>query len=252
MSKQRKRRPRRIVQDTLRRRARRGVRGYPLATVAYYGPGNRFASKVAVGIIRQEGGEVDFLERWFSEDQDVRMDSAIKREIVAFLDQHHVRSVAMTDKIIGCPHEEGIDYPAGENCPQCPYWANRDRWTGELISAQAQEGQPMPVVAGYAWYRPEQWELLRAVSADRDKLEETHEEWAANAEKALQGMREAGIRAEKWTSTSRSCRSGARLTTCKWMAKPAPDTQPRSYASARRIRVRRAVGPDHRGEGPQR
>ena len=197
MSKQRKRRPRRIVQDTLRRRARRGVRGYPLATVAYYGRGNRFASKVAVGIIRQEGGEVDFLERWFSEDQDVRMDSAIKREIVAFLDQHHVRSVAMTDKIIGCPHEEGIDYPAGENCPQCPYWANRDRWTGELISAQAQEGQPMPVVAGYAWYRPEQWELLRAVSADRDKLEETHEEWAANAEEALQGMREAGIRAEK-------------------------------------------------------
>jgi hypothetical protein len=38
----------------------------------------------------------------------------------------------MTDKIIGCPHEEGIDYPDGEQCPVCPYWAGRDRWTGAL------------------------------------------------------------------------------------------------------------------------
>lgn len=26
--------------------------------------------------------------------------------------------------------EEGIDYPDGEACPQCPYWAGRDRFSG--------------------------------------------------------------------------------------------------------------------------
>src|SRR5712692_4405008 len=31
------------------------------------------------------------------------------------------------DGIIGCPHEEGIDYPEGKSCPQCPYWARRAR-----------------------------------------------------------------------------------------------------------------------------
>ncbi len=39
----------------------------------------------------------------------------------------------MTGAIIGCPHEEGIDYPDGEVCPQCPFWARRDRFTGELL-----------------------------------------------------------------------------------------------------------------------
>lgn len=39
----------------------------------------------------------------------------------------------MVDKIIGCPHEEGKDYPMGKKCPQCPFWVNRDRWTVEII-----------------------------------------------------------------------------------------------------------------------
>lgn len=34
--------------------------------------------------------------------------------------------------IIGCPHEEGIDYPDGQVCPQCPFCAHRDRWASEL------------------------------------------------------------------------------------------------------------------------
>jgi len=50
---------------------------------------------------------------------------------LAFLAEHGVLSVAMVDRIIGCPHQEGIDYE-GPICPQCPFWANRDRWTGEV------------------------------------------------------------------------------------------------------------------------
>src|SRR4051812_9319014 len=40
--------------------------------------------------------------------------------------------VVMTDRIIGCPHEEGIDYE-GTTCPTCPFWAGRDRWTGKRL-----------------------------------------------------------------------------------------------------------------------
>jgi hypothetical protein len=39
----------------------------------------------------------------------------------------------MVGRIIGCPHEEGIDYPEGSMCPKCPFWSSRDRWTGELL-----------------------------------------------------------------------------------------------------------------------
>lgn len=46
-----------------------------------------------------------------------------------------VQRVAMAGRIIGCPHEEGIDYPEGLTCPQCPYWAKLNRWTGEALKS---------------------------------------------------------------------------------------------------------------------
>jgi len=61
----------------LRDKARRGFRGYPVATVAYYGPDASRATKVAVGIILKEGDEPDALERWHSSESDVRFDQEI-------------------------------------------------------------------------------------------------------------------------------------------------------------------------------
>ena len=106
-------------------------RGYPVGTIAFYGPDNQRASKVAVGVIAAEDAEPFDLRRWFSEIHDVREDTRIGEEIAEFLRGHGVRSVAMKHQIIGCPHEEGIDYPDGETCPKCPFWAGRDRWAEE-------------------------------------------------------------------------------------------------------------------------
>jgi len=117
----------------IRRKARRGFRGYPLGTVALYGPNDRLATKVAVGIVLGEDDEPSELRRWRSGGEDIRGDAEIERDIIDFLREHQVKSVVMTDRIIGCPHEEGIDYPEGETCPECPFWADRDRWTGELL-----------------------------------------------------------------------------------------------------------------------
>ncbi len=106
--------------------------GYPLATIAYYGPDNQFASKVAVGIVLFENNPdpID-MKKWFSVDLDIRKDPSIISEILTYLEIFRVRRVVLMDRIFGCPHEEGIDYPMGESCPLCPYWENRDRWTGE-------------------------------------------------------------------------------------------------------------------------
>jgi hypothetical protein len=192
-----KKRRKRHTRTPLQRRARKGFRGYPVATVAYYGPDDQFASKVAVGIMLQEDGEVAFLERWFAQDQDVRLDPRINQEIVAFTRQHQVKSVVMADRIIGCPHEEGIDYPEGESCPQCPFWAGRDRWTGELVGREVRSEPEVEMVMGCAWYRADQWDRLCEISVDGEKLEETHAEWMASAEESLREMRNMGMRVDK-------------------------------------------------------
>ena len=104
-----------------------------MATVAFYGPTDRQATKVAVGIIRTEGADAEPLERWFSEEGDVRSDATIAGHVTAFIERYGAKTVALTDRIIGCPHEEGVDYAEGAKCPRCPFWAQRDRWSGALL-----------------------------------------------------------------------------------------------------------------------
>ena len=121
------------LRHSLGKKARKGFRGYPVATVAYYGPDNTRASKVALGIFLKEGEEAARLERFFSEEDDVRYDPSIQQQIQTLIKDFAVRSVAMADRIMGCPHEEVVDYPEGQSCPKCPYWAGRDRFTGERV-----------------------------------------------------------------------------------------------------------------------
>ena len=115
------------------KKANRGFRGYPVATIAFYGSDDRRASKVAVGIVPSEGAPATALERWSSEKLDVRDDDAINRAIRQLVDAQGVKTIVVADRIMGCPHEEGVDYPEGHTCPQCPFWRNRDRWSGDVI-----------------------------------------------------------------------------------------------------------------------
>jgi hypothetical protein len=113
---------------------RPAFRGYPVVTVAFYGPNDTLATKVVVSVILTESNDPDVLKRWFSEgDVDVRYDQGIGEQILAFIKSHAPRSTVMTDGMIVCPHEEGTDYPEGASCPQCPFWAGRDRFTKEHI-----------------------------------------------------------------------------------------------------------------------
>ena len=59
----------------LSKRAKKGFRGWPVATVALYGPDDSTATKLTVGIMRAEDAEASDLRRWFSKDPtDIRHD----------------------------------------------------------------------------------------------------------------------------------------------------------------------------------
>jgi hypothetical protein len=53
------------------------------------------------------------------------------------------------------------------------------------------------VVLGIAWFRPDQWELLRSLSADSDVLEPTHAEWEKLARRTVKDLARQGILARK-------------------------------------------------------
>lgn len=112
----------------LRKKAKLGDQGYPRATLASYGPDDKKATKAVVGIFLHEGDEPT-IHRYFNEDKDVRFKVDVQQSILARLNEHGVKSLVMVEKIFGCPHEEGIDYPEGEACPKCPFWKGRDRYT---------------------------------------------------------------------------------------------------------------------------
>ena len=115
----------------LKKKARIRSSGYPIGTIAYYGPTDQLATKVAVGIMGRYDKLIE-MKRWHSI-EDVRLSAEITEQVVAFLQEHEVHRVGMVYRIVGCPHEQGVDYE-GNFCPnpECTFWYGKDRWTGEF------------------------------------------------------------------------------------------------------------------------
>jgi hypothetical protein len=125
-----------LYSERLTKLARRGDLGYPVATIAFYGPTASQASKLVISIVPSDDPKDGLLEqrKWFSDTADLRFDAKLAREALDLIAKHGAKSVAMPETIIGCPHEEGTDYPEGSACPQCPFWNGRDRFAGSGIS----------------------------------------------------------------------------------------------------------------------
>jgi hypothetical protein len=96
------------------------------ATIAFYGPNDQLATKAVVGILDKRK-ELKEMRKWFSATSDLRDDATIRQEMVTFIKSHHVEHATATENVIGCPHEEGTDYPMGEACPLCDFWRGRQR-----------------------------------------------------------------------------------------------------------------------------
>jgi hypothetical protein len=96
-----------------------------------------------VGILRRTGQEEpNPMRSWSSVAVDVRHDSVIAAELADWLGSQGIKETVSYDRIIGCPHEDGIDYPMGWSCPQCPFWASIDRFTHEPIPAPVAKMSP--------------------------------------------------------------------------------------------------------------
>ena len=50
---------------------------------------------------------------------------------------------------------------------------------------------------GIAWYRPEQWTMLRALASDPEVLEKTYAEWLIFATKKIEELRKRGLLVRK-------------------------------------------------------
>jgi hypothetical protein len=95
---------------------------YPIGTVALYGPNDRITTKIVAGVIKRNGAD-PVLERWMG--TNIKDSPKVKRQMQEFFKKHGVNSVVATDRNMGCPHEEGEDFPHGEDCPFCPYWKGK-------------------------------------------------------------------------------------------------------------------------------
>jgi hypothetical protein len=124
-------------------------RKFPLGTIAFYGPDNQRATKLVAAVFKHPGqSEPEALHRWIIDQGDVRNDPVVAAQMTDFLKQYNVVQTVMSDRIIGCPHEEGIDYPLGEDCPQCPFWAGLDRFSHQPRQRGSKIGRNDPCPCG--------------------------------------------------------------------------------------------------------
>ena len=121
--------------------------GYPLGTIAAYGPNSTVATKLVVSVLKRPGQVHPVMQTWTTQAIDVRQDPTIAAEVAAFFRQHRAKETVTTGRIVGCPHEEGIDYPMGRTCPRCPFWAGIDRFTHEPLTSPVPTMSPAEILA---------------------------------------------------------------------------------------------------------
>jgi hypothetical protein len=100
---------------------------YPLGTVALYGPTDKQATKLVAAVVPGLNASPTVMKKWHSDGSDIREAEMVQHELSAFLKEHHVVRAVVTEGVVGCPHEEGVDYPPGGSCPHCPFWATQAR-----------------------------------------------------------------------------------------------------------------------------
>jgi hypothetical protein len=76
----------------------------------------------------------------------------------------------------------------------------KDRWHKEKARRAARKAaghKKNALVIGLGWYSREQWEALTKAVPDRSELDDTYEEWEAQATEALQTLAAEGVQPVK-------------------------------------------------------
>lgn len=74
-------------------------------------------------IVGGEDQEPSVIKKWLGDN--VAKDPKVKRTIKSFLKKFKVKTTIITASPIGCPHEEGVDFPDGGDCPECSFWKGK-------------------------------------------------------------------------------------------------------------------------------
>ena len=93
---------------------------FPIGVLVYFGPDDEKITKVIAVVISNQTS-TPILKTWVT--PDFKTDSKVVKDIAQYFLVNEISEVLMTDGVVGCPHDEGIDYPMGETCPHCPFWA---------------------------------------------------------------------------------------------------------------------------------
>jgi hypothetical protein len=146
---------------------------YPQATIAAYGPDSTLATKLVVAVIERPGQtDPSAIRTWTTDHTEIRDDLAIAAEVAGFAAQHGVKETITSPRLLGCPHEEGVDYPIGRTCPRCPFWANIDRFTHEPIARPEPTLTPAEIVADLSAGTALPFRALESADGHRDVLVE--------------------------------------------------------------------------------
>ena len=106
------------------------------------------ATKLVVSVIERPGQSDPFA---MQNGRPIRSTHALIRRLLptspVSSSEHGAKQTVAAERIIGCPHEEGIDYPLGRTCPRCPFWADIDRFTYEPITTPVPTLTPAEILA---------------------------------------------------------------------------------------------------------
>ena len=184
---------------------------YPLGTLIPYGPDLKRATKLTVCIIPTLGAEPTAVQRWHVKTGEIREDSKTALEIEAFFAEHEVVSRLDAPEIMGCEHEEGIDFPLGGFCTKCAMWSAlehaKSHRTGKTPEGNGKFITPDAVIDALAEVRgcpPE--EAFKAADFHREAL----------IDPLIAGIHEelAGVEKGDWIDSQLACH--ALLLMGKW------------------------------------
>jgi hypothetical protein len=105
---------------------------YPVAKVALFGPDDRVTTKIVASVVSWPG-EPPVVQSWMGTGV---MDSPkVRSQIEMFFEKRAVRTLVLMQGWcnMGCPHEAAMDFPAGQDCPFCPYWKGRQATGAETV-----------------------------------------------------------------------------------------------------------------------
>ncbi len=95
---------------------------FPSGTISWYGPNDLETTKVVATVVLYHGATP--IVKKFTGPK-VKHDPKVRRKIREFFQEHRVDCEVESGGNVGCSHEPGRDYPAGEACPVCTYWTSQ-------------------------------------------------------------------------------------------------------------------------------